>query len=893
MSAPATSARSSQSPSAAGGVLLAEQCGPHVLLRRRDETPRDVAVLSTIPAVPGNVLFLASAGAHRHPALFDTIKDRMTTLRSSAEGAALEAAWIGVSDLGHAQGTCGPWLKGVADDCGVEVFAPDGPLIAGRGIGLYVDRLAGGAGWRRFGSGYSGAVVMSSRFPMPAWEYELPHVPVVAQGAVAECIPAGLAIRPEGSRPVGIGDPAFGVPLNPRIPKLVVGDVQPAAVVEIINRLSTEAQADLLVVPAALPVTAPQWSRSLARLLGRPVTITTGLQVLGGDGVIRTVVPDASVTEPLTPLATMLRQPPSGETPQVIDVVPAPAGWQRDGAYRYRLLSAPDVVAEVVPGGVHVLLEGEQSAIGTRFDPKWWTLALGAHGRELTERELAAAQLLVDEFGSAHRRASRIRPLGTFDPAAIARLESHAWSLRASESAAPPPRLKWRTEAQTATAGEAATGAVARPVPEAQARPVPEAVARPVSDVAARPVPEVAARPVPDAERAVPPVPERSVNRLPTTESSRPRVSAAEPVREPVAVRRPETIAAPAFDEPAPGAMAQATTAAPAFDEPVPAATAQATTAAPVSTPKPPPATPAPIITVSGPSTPPPPSDESPQETDLASEVPQDPFVDLEPRPAARPGTATEFADRSSTPAEQARLAVSAGAHYTEALAAVNVGLSAWPMLRPEAKADYVAVCLLLGRGAAGAVALNEALANGAQEPFDAYLACLTSGLRRLPTHRKVVLRQQKLHGARPYPVGTVLIEPGFLSASAQLDVTTPGADLDVLIWPVSARRTSELFMGRVVEETVFRGGCRIKVLGLRVDESEQDGDVRRPGQALLVRELLAGEDPSSADALARDEAALNKLEQAWRARQAVTPRLVDDEDHVARLTTPMPEVAP
>ncbi len=297
---------------------------------------------------------------------------------------------------------------------------------------------------------------------------------------------------------------------------------------------------------------------------------------------------------------------------------------------------------------------------------------------------------------------------------------------------------------------------------------------------------------------------------------------------------------------------------------------------------------PVPVVTVSGPALP---VVASAEPEPVPTELRQEP-LDAAPR-TPRPAAVLEFADRSSTAAEQSRLAVSAGAHYTEALAAVNVGLSAWPMLRPEAKADYVAVCLLLGNGVAGAVALNEGLAEGAPEPFDGYLACLTSGLRRLPTHRKVVLRQEKLRGAQPHPAGTVLIEPGFLSASAQLDVTTPGADLDVLIWPVTARRTSELFMGRAFEETVFGGGCRLKVLAQRVDESEQDGDVRRPEQAVLARELLPGEDPGSADALARDEMALAKLDQAWQTRRAVAARLLDDEDHVTRLTTPMPEIVP
>jgi hypothetical protein len=360
-----------------------------------------------------------------------------------------------------------------------------------------------------------------------------------------------------------------------------------------------------------------------------------------------------------------------------------------------------------------------------------------------------------------------------------------------------------------------------------------------------------------------------------------PSIQAAGPAREPVvAAQRPETIAAPGAAEKVVderGATAQAAAAPPVAAPPV---IDRVAPPPPVVDPPELPAAPVPVVTVSGPAVPEPSPEPAPEAV----------FAEPAPEPqAARRATVLEFADRSSTAAEQSRLAVSAGTHYTEALAAVNVGLSAWPMLRPEAKADYVAVCLLLGTGAAGAVALNQGLAEGAPEPFDGYLACLTSGLRRLPTHRKVVLRQEKLLGRQPYPVGTVLIEPGFLSASAQLDVTTPGADLDVLIWPATARRTSELFMGRAFEETVFHGGCRLKVLGLRADESEQDGEVPRPRQALLVRELLPGEDPGAADA--RDELALAKLDQAWHARRTADVRLVDDEDHVARLTTPMPEV--
>ncbi|GAB2808755.1 hypothetical protein GCM10027200_05680 [Lentzea nigeriaca] len=234
-------------------------------------------------------------------------------------------------------------------------------------------------------------------------------------------------------------------------------------------------------------------------------------------------------------------------------------------------------------------------------------------------------------------------------------------------------------------------------------------------------------------------------------------------------------------------------------------------------------------------------------------------MVDL---PATRPQP-LDVVDRPSTPAEQTLFGQSAGSAYTEPLASVNVALSARPMLRTDAKADLVAVCLYLGRGAC-------------LDQFDGYLPCLVSGLRRLPTHRKVVLRQMNQHDADK---GAILWEPGFLDASTQLDITTAAAGLDLLIWPVSARRTTELLAGRVVEEAVFPAGPRFKVLAVRTREDEGG-----PQRAFLVRELAKDEDPESVEALARDAAALSRLERAWEQRQRAELRLVEDEDVVARL---------
>ncbi len=324
-----------------------------------------------------------------------------------------------------------------------------------------------------------------------------------------------------------------------------------------------------------------------------------------------------------------------------------------------------------------------------------------------------------------------------------------------------------------------------------------------------------------------------------------------------------------------------------------------------------------PVATVSGPGraeprrapSPPPPVPEAEPDVPEALVAPPEVVVapEVEPQPEPEPipvpvqpvrnGPAEPIvlADRASTVGEQTRLSDSAGPRYTEALATVNVALSAWPMLRPEAKADYIAVCLYLGNGEGGATELNTALTTGGTVAFEGYLPCLMSGLRRLPTHRQVVLRQENLDDGDefPFPAGTVLMEPAFLSASARLDVTTAAASLDVLIWPASARRTSELVMGRPIDEAVFPPGRRFKVLATRTDTEEPvDGDEiegpRAPRMALLARELLTAEDPHTADAEARDTVALARLDRALAARRAAEARLVDDPDVVARLTTPL-----
>ncbi|MFI7122008.1 hypothetical protein [Amycolatopsis sp. NPDC049868] len=296
-----------------------------------------------------------------------------------------------------------------------------------------------------------------------------------------------------------------------------------------------------------------------------------------------------------------------------------------------------------------------------------------------------------------------------------------------------------------------------------------------------------------------------------------------------------------------------------------------------------------PVATVSGPGTPsttayPPVAEvvgpEGPLETEVAGATESEDDVvvmaDVAPWP-----------ERTSTSGEQARFSTAAGSSFADGLSMVNSAMATWPALRRTelgAKADYVAVCLYLTRGPTGAVEVNQALRAGEEVQLDSYLACLVSGLGRLPVHRRVVLRQAR--SDRNWDIGTVLTDPGFVSASVSHDVGVPDAEVDLLVWPVSARRTSELVLHRPIDEAVFLPGRRFKVLAVRTaEQTDDDDDVpSAPATTVLLRELR----PDEPDARSMDEAALARLERAWEKRKRTQVRFIEEPDVVRRLTVPM-----
>jgi hypothetical protein len=805
-------------PRGEGEDLVVEWCGPHALIRRRDETASEARVLTSLPHLPGVVVIMASAVAQPHHDLGNAIRACLLAARSWPRECVPRAAWLAVPGLGNPVGQAVSWLCGLATEFRMEVFAPHGMCAAAFGGGIYAGPTNGGQGWRRFGPAGAGDLV-TTRFPMPPWEYLLPYAPLQVADLVADPVPAGLSVRPAGTAPSGPGDAGHRVPMSGAVPKLIVGGPggppHPAAVAEVIMRLPLQVREQLLVVPAGAATARAEWAGELARCVGHDIAVSAGTQVMTPGGRVRTVVLEDNGEELLAPFATLLRYRPEVERPEVLDVVAPPSGWVQCGARHYQHVEdryrsrtgGPEVTAEVVPGGL-VVRQGEGSGPALPFDPTGWTLAVGTPGEPVGVSLLPALQSLLDGLTDLQRRTVRVRPLGLAGPAVWEGLERivRVAGVRLEGAPAVTP------------AGPAVTAPTSLPA----AAPASASPPAPAPPLPASPVPLPAAGPLPPSPA-------------------------------------PEMPPAP----PVPPAMPVITVSGPDRSQPKPT---------PPPTPPPPAAPPPPV---------------APEPAPVVSE----PVVSQPVRAPRNAAGRLVVDDRPSTPAEQARLGASGGTQYTEALAMVNVALSAWPMLRPEAKADYIAVCMYLGYGEGGAVALNETLSSGGPLPFDGYLPCLTSGLRRLPTHRRVVLRQEKLDDGAdcPYPAGTVLDEPAFLSASAALDVTTPEAGLDVLIWPLSARRTTELVMGRAVDETVFPAGRRFKALAVLTADDEADADeVRAPKTAVLVRELVPGEDPTSPDALARDEAALSRLERAWQARQEAQLRMIEDPDLVARLTTPM-----
>ncbi|HWD78578.1 MAG TPA: hypothetical protein VG497_06850, partial [Kribbella sp.] len=667
--------------------------------------------------------------------------------------------------------------------------------------------LYAGGGWRRFRPG-SPSTPGGLRYPEPRWEAALRQAPGTVGRAVLEPVPAGLFIRGIAAPPPSPDHAAFVVPVDFAAARIVVGgDGRAPKPAAVAEVLGRLPGVPVQLVVLSSAARTHAWLHDLAKLVGSDVVVAAAPSANGRAGLF-------------PPFVSLLRQRVDGSQ-EVVEAAPPPARWLRRDSTGYCFGT---VQADVVPSGV-ALHTGPADPVTAEppVDPRGWTLHLGTPGEPIGPELLTAAEALLAGLDEVVRDAAELRLVGVLDDRVRQLIGVVPRTVQVHPSGAP----------------------VEKPAP-ADRQPVRDGEHQPPAQLTQGVHPVPATQEPPSAHGDNPrqePAPGENSGFVVPSRTPRPMTPPSLLVSGPSMPTKPEEPVARRESE---GPLSSSQTI------PGPAASRAVEPAKPAAE----------DVTPERPKEPGKPAPAAPQANPPAHEV--------------APVKPLAVADRPSTAAEQARFTAAVGEAYGEALATVNAALATWPSMRRDeagAKADYVAVCLYLGQSVGSSADFAAAVRGRHDGQLDGQVACLVSGLRRLPVHRRAVLRQIKT-GQSPEATaepGAVLAEPGFLCGSIDLDVTVPGANLDVLIWPASARRTSELRIGQAVNEAVFSAGARFKALALReADPAEEpvDGGVAAPRVAALFRELAPGEAVSTSGELDdNDIAVLAKLEQALERR--------------------------
>ncbi|GAA4815479.1 hypothetical protein [Streptomyces ziwulingensis] len=215
--------------------------------------------------------------------------------------------------------------------------------------------------------------------------------------------------------------------------------------------------------------------------------------------------------------------------------------------------------------------------------------------------------------------------------------------------------------------------------------------------------------------------------------------------------------------------------------------------------------------------------------------------------------------------AERQALRGLAGEQWWQQQAAVTRTLTVMPGLRVPGQdeavlADLIAVrsFLSLDDGPLSWSWLEWRLASGSDDAHP-FLACLASGLRRLPSYRGVVVRDAGAlpPGARTPAPGGELHAPGPV-ATYELEHAPPSGTHRYLIWSVTGRRVRSLYTAPgagSAEEVVFAPGTRFRVLGTHGGPD---------ATTVLLREVADAETAARAgEQDAQDRGTLAQLTQA------------------------------
>ncbi|WP_433113004.1 hypothetical protein [Micromonospora sp. CA-246542] len=317
--------------------LHVEWHGATAVLSHVEDQPLELWRLLRAGAPP-DVLVVPSDRALREP---DCAALLRTVVQEAADIGGVRRVWVAADRVGRPDEAYAPWLTDLAARTGVELLAPDGPVVVVPNGTWYAAGGTGAWGWRSF-SGGGDCPVSANRCPTPAWEPCLPDRPMNLGRLVADPVPAGLLLRLATSAPAAAGDPAYRVPVDSRGPTLVLRHVgRPAADAADVASLFAGLPAHFPVrVEAALLDTSevvpePAWLDTLAALLGdaRP--------------------PEPAPTEPMRHAAPAIME-----------------GWRRTGDRLYRHRTVERLLAEVVPMGVLLRRDGGYASTDLAFvDP--------------------------------------------------------------------------------------------------------------------------------------------------------------------------------------------------------------------------------------------------------------------------------------------------------------------------------------------------------------------------------------------------------------------------------------------------------------------------------------------------------------------------------------------
>ncbi|MFF2852339.1 hypothetical protein ACFVT5_39405 [Streptomyces sp. NPDC058001] len=272
-------------------MLVEDHDGLLLLRLPTDDTlsPADVADLArALRAENGETATIVAAaeGAAETTALWPRLSETLDSLRV----AGTPCVRLVMSGAGDDRPGRPALARRIAEDWGLTVEAPDGPVLVVPGGSVFTP--SGTGGWRRFVPGEE-PETLGPRAPAPGWQAAVRRAPSrMADGCVVDQIPAGLLIRPAEATAPRPGDLFHAIPVDPRRLAVVVGvpwgeDVLATDVAGLLGALPAVVRHGVRLVPGGRRDLLPL-GQSVAGLLKAEVEVTTGLPLFAADGPLGT-----------------------------------------------------------------------------------------------------------------------------------------------------------------------------------------------------------------------------------------------------------------------------------------------------------------------------------------------------------------------------------------------------------------------------------------------------------------------------------------------------------------------------------------------------------------------------------------------------------------------------